>query len=128
MGPGDIDNLLLLAGEALGRAHAPYSGFRVGAALLTAEGDAFTGCNIENPSLTLTMCAERVALFKALSEGHTSFKAMAIVSGDGRYCHPCGLCRQLLAEFAPGIMLFLGSEKGIKKLALDELLPHPFTR
>lgn len=128
MGPGDIDNLLSLAKEAVARARAPYSGFRVGAALLTAGGDAFTGCNIENPSLTLTMCAERVALFKALSEGHTSFTAMAIVSADGRYCYPCGTCRQLLWEFAPGLVLFLGSEKGIRKLALDELLPHPFNR
>jgi cytidine deaminase len=124
----DIDALLTQAKEALKRAIAPYSGFRVGAALLSGEGECFTGCNIENPSLMLSLCAERVALIKALSEGHGSFRAMAVVSGGGGYCFPCGACRQMLFEFAPGISLYLGSEEGVKKFSIEELLPYPFIK
>lgn len=110
------------------RAIAPYSGFKVGAALLTGDGKTCTGCNIENPSVMLGCCAERVALLKALSEGHTSFKALAVVSSDGRFCFPCGACRQMLMEFAPDIYIYLRSESGIKKFTIDELLPNPFIR
>jgi cytidine deaminase len=128
MDQSDIDRLIDSAEEAMGRAIVPYSGFRVGAALLDREGNIYTGCNIENPSLMLSACAERVALTKALSEGSTAFRAVAIVSGDGRYCTPCGACRQMLAEFAPGAAIFLKSSGGTKKFTAEELLPHPFRK
>jgi cytidine deaminase len=128
MAPAESDRLISLAREALERAIAPHSGFKVGAALVTDDGKTFTGCNIENPSLMLSMCAERVALMKALSEGASSFKAMAIVSDPDRYCYPCGACRQLLMEFAPGIVVYLGSDGDVKKYSIEELLPHPFSR
>jgi homotetrameric cytidine deaminase len=126
--PGDMDVLVQMAGEAATRALAPYSGFKVGAALLARDGSSFTGCNIENPSLTLCVCAERVALLKALSEGYRSFKALAVVSADGGPCFPCGSCRQMLVEFAPDITLYLKSEEGVREILIDELLPHPFKR
>lgn len=128
MTPEDIQSLVSIAEEAVKNAIAPYSGFRVGAALLTGDGKTFTGCNIENPSLMLSTCAERVALLKALSEGHSSFKALSIVSSDDSYCFPCGSCRQLLGEFAPGIAIFLKSKGNIKKYGIDELLPYPFQK
>lgn len=128
MTPEDIQSLISNAEEAVKNAVATYSGFRVGAALLTDDGKTFTGCNIENPSLMLSACAERVALLKALSEGYSSFKAMSIVSGDDSYCFPCGSCRQLLMEFAPGIAVFLKSKGNIKKCGIDELLPYPFQK
>ncbi len=109
-------------------ARAPYSGFKVGAALLDSDGNIYTGCNIENPSLMLSTCAERVALLKALSEGASEFKALAIVASDGRYCFPCGSCRQLLKEFAPALVVYLKSEEGIQKYGVDELFPHPFEK
>jgi homotetrameric cytidine deaminase len=128
MVPAESDHLISLAKEALKNAIAPNSGFRVGAALETDDGRIFTGCNVENPSLMLSMCAERVALYKALSEGATSFRAMAIVSDPDRYCYPCGACRQLLMEFAPGILIYLSSTEGVKQCSIEELLPHPFNR
>lgn len=121
-----IETLVASAGEALENALAPYSGFRVGAALMAADGSIFTGANIENPSLTLSFCAERAALVKALTEGHRSFKALAVVSAGGGYCYPCGACRQMLAEFAPGLRVFLASDEGIKKYSVEEFLPYPF--
>lgn len=122
----EIETLVARAEEAMEKAVAPYSRFKVGASLLTGDGKVYTGCNIENPSLMLASCAERTALIKAVSEGHRDFKAMAIVSSDGRYCFPCGACRQMLKEFAPGLFVILPSEKGIKKFTMDELLPYPF--
>ena len=110
----------------MGNAIAPYSGFVVGAALLTDNNEIYKGCNIENPSLMLSFCAERAALIKALSEGKRGFKAMAIASKEGKYCFPCGSCRQMMAEFAPDIELYLVSDKGIKKYLITELLPHYF--
>ncbi|GAB4411378.1 MAG: cytidine deaminase [Thermodesulfovibrionales bacterium] len=123
-----IDRLIKEAEDAKERAIAPYSGFKVGAALITSGGKIYKGCNIENPSLMLSLCAERAALIKALTEGENAFKAMAIVSGDGGYCFPCGACRQILSEFAPDIEIYLISDKGIKKLTISELLPHPFRK
>lgn len=128
MDPAETDRLLSSAQEAMKRAIAPHSGFKVGVALLTQDGKTYTGCNIENPSLMLSVCAERVALLKALSEGAVAFKAMAIVSDPDRYCFPCGACRQLLVEFAPGIVVYLSSAEGVRKFAIEELLPHPFIR
>jgi cytidine deaminase len=128
MSPRDVQSLIAEAEEVMQRALTPYSGFKVGAALLSEDGRTFSGCNIENPSLMLSVCAERVALLKALSEGHSSFKAIAIVSGDGRYCFPCGSCRQLLGEFAPGLDVYLRSLGGTRKYSIRELLPYPFIK
>lgn len=124
----DIDRLIKEAEDAKGNAIAPYSGFTVGAALMTTNGKIYKGCNIENPSLMLSFCAERAALIKALTEGETTFKAMAIVSGGWGYCFPCGACRQMLSEFAPDIEVYLASDKGIKKFTPSELLPYPFRK
>lgn len=126
--PEDIDKLISEAKEARKFAVAPWSGFAVGAALMAGGGKIYRGCNIENPSLMLSFCAERAALIKAITEGEKTFKAMAIVSGDGRYCFPCGSCRQMLAEFAPDAEVYLESEEGIKKFSVTELLPHPFMK
>lgn len=126
--PSDIERLIKEAKIARGRAIAPYSGFKVGAALLTGKNKIYHGCNIENPSLMLSFCAERAALINALIEGEKAFKAMAIVSGGKGYCFPCGSCRQMISEFAPDVEIYLGSEKGIKKFLLSELLPHRFVK
>ncbi len=124
--PSEVERLIREAEDAKKLALAPYSQFVVGAALMTKDGKIYRGCNIENPSLMLSFCAERAALIKALSEGERIFKAMAIVSGDGRYCFPCGSCRQMLAEFAPDIEIYLASDEGTKKYTVPELLPYYF--
>ncbi len=126
--PSDIDRLVNEAKAARKKAFAPYSRFTVGAALITNDGKIYHGCNIENPSLMLSFCAERAALIDALVEGEKKFKALAIVSDDKGYCFPCGACRQMLAEFAPDIEIYLISEKGIKKFSVSELLPHQFKK
>lgn len=126
--PSDINRLIKEAKDAKKKAVAPYSGFMVGAAMVTDKGNIYYGCNIENPSLMLSFCAERVALINAMAEGENVFKAMAIVSDDKGYCFPCGACRQLLAEFAPDIEIYLVSDKGIKKFSVSELLPHQFKK
>ena len=119
--------------EAQKYAYAPYSGFRVGAALLTAQGKVYTGCNIENKCHTPTVCAERTALFKAVSEGETEFLAIAVVgcTRDGvykRFCTPCGVCRQALAEFCkPDFQIVFGDDSGDYEVhTLSELLPFAF--
>ncbi len=112
--------------KAMERAIAPYSGFRVGAALLTEDNEVFRGCNIENPSLMMSECAEKVALVKALSEGVKGVRAIMVVSSGGDYCYPCGSCRQLIHEFAPRAEIFVAGDKGIRKYSIDELLPHAF--
>lgn len=126
--PADIKRLIKEAEGAMENAIAPYSGFVVGAALLTDDNEIYRGCNIENPSLMLSFCAERAALVKALSEGKRNFRAMAIVSKEGKYCFPCGSCRQMIAEFAPDIELYLSSHEGVKKYSIPELLPRFFRR
>lgn len=126
--PSDIDRLVNEAKAARKKAFAPYSGFTVGAALITNGGKIYHGCNIENPSLMLSFCAERAALINALVEGEKKFKALAIVSGNKDYCFPCGACRQMLAEFAPDIEIYLAADKGIKKFSIAELLPHQFKK
>ncbi|RJQ42158.1 MAG: cytidine deaminase [Nitrospiraceae bacterium] len=123
-----IERLIKEAEAARKKALAPYSKFTVGATLMTSGGKIYHGCNIENPSLMLSFCAERAALISALVEGEKEFKALAIVSGSKDYCFPCGACRQMLAEFAPEIELYLASEKGIKKFSIAELLPHQFKK
>ena len=125
----DIAGVLIKdAQRAMRRAISSCSGFKVGAAILTKKGNIYTGCNIENPSLMLSICAEKVALVKALSEGEKSFKAIAIVTGDGEYSTPCGSCRQLLMELAGNIDIYLASKKGIKKYSAHDLLPHAFSK
>ncbi len=126
--PSDIDRLVNEAKAARKKAFAPYSRFTVGAALITNDGKIYHGCNIENPSLMLSFCAERAALIDALVEGEKKFKALAIVSDDKGYCFPCGACRQMLAEFAPDIEIYLASSRGIKKFSIAELLPHQFKK
>jgi len=126
--PSEIEKLTEEAKQARGKAFAPYSRFTVGAALITAQGKIYHGCNIENPSLMMSFCAERAALISALSEGEKDFKALAIVSGSKNYCFPCGACRQMIAEFAPEIEIYIASAKGIKKFLISELLPHQFKK
>ncbi len=119
--------LIQAALSARSRAYAPYSGFRVGAALLTGGGSIFTGCNIENSSYGLTCCAERVALFKAVSEGERDFAAMAVVSDSDEFCSPCGACRQVMAEFGEGIMVYMCRNNGEYRLkTAGQLLPARF--
>ncbi len=123
--------LVVAAREAATRAHAPYSGFRVGAALLAGDGRIFTGCNVENASYGLTLCAERVALAKAVSEGATVFRALAIAGGAADTpATPCGACRQALAEFCPPRMpvWYAGLAAGsARSTTLGRLLPQAFT-
>jgi cytidine deaminase len=122
-------NLMEVARSARENAHAPFSGYKVGAALLAADGRSFTGCNIECSSLGLTMCAERVALFKALSEGARSFAALAVTAGEGGACRLCGACRQTLWDFAPDLVVITEDENGqLKEQRLAALLPEAFDR
>ena len=126
--PLDISPLIKAAEAALQYAVAPSSGFRVGAALQTDQGAIFTGCNIESP-VYLGMCAERVALFKALSEGFREFMALAIVCEERVSCLPCGTCRQLLWEFARGLQVItVDADQGTLFHSIEELLPIPFER
>ncbi|MBN1447039.1 MAG: cytidine deaminase [Bacteroidetes bacterium] len=122
-----IDALITAAREAREFAHAPYSGFRVGAALLCSDGSVFTGCNVENSSFSLTCCAERSAVFSAVGEGRTEFDAIAIVA-DGEAVPPCGACRQVLSEFAPDLhVILLDKHDEHRILTLTNLLPEPFS-
>jgi cytidine deaminase len=109
------------------RAHARYSGFKVGAALETSDGDAITGCNVENATYGLTLCAERVALVKALSDGHTVFTRIVVVADTANPTPPCGSCRQLLWEYCGDIDVILANlERITARMRLSELLPLPF--
>ena len=123
--------LITHAIKARERAYAPYSKFRVGAALLGKSGKVYTGCNVENASYSATNCAERTAVFKAVSEGENEFTAIAIVGGSGdklsSLCAPCGVCRQVLAEFCnEDFRVILGTEENFKSYLLSELLPYSF--
>jgi cytidine deaminase len=119
--------LLNRARQAREAAYAPYSDFRVGAALLTAAGEIYTGCNIENASLGATICAERVAIFKAVAAGCRAFTALAVIADTPEPVAPCGLCRQVLAEFAPDCQVLMATLTGQSLLLnLKELLPQAF--
>ena len=134
-----IDAKLLVekAFEAQSFAYVPYSGFKVGAAILGSNGKIYQGCNIENAAFTPTNCAERTAIFKAVSEGQKEFTAIAIVGnkgdlkeGEGDYCAPCGVCRQVIAEFcnAKDFKIYLAKSRDeYKEYTLEELLPLGFT-
>ena len=125
----DTENLIKLATEARENAYAPYSNFKVGAALLASNGRVFTGCNVENATYGLTVCAERVALWKAVSEGEREFVAVAVVADGERPPSPCGACRQLLWEFCDDIEVITANLRGGRQsYHLSELLPHPFDR
>ena len=109
------------------RAHAPFSHFLVGAAIETSDGRIWAGCNVENASYGLTMCAERVALYKALSEGHDLFARIAVVADTDDPTPPCGSCRQLLWEYCGDIEVILANLSEVKRrLRLSQLLPLPF--
>lgn len=125
----DEERLLLEARKVLPLAYAPYSNFRVAAAILTEDGKIFTGVNVENASYGLTICAERTALFSAVSAGCRSFSYLAVVSADDNILpSPCGACRQVLREFSPEMKVIAAAgEKGeILRLSLAELLPYSF--
>lgn len=121
------EDLIEMAKKARGNALAPYSQFRVGAALLTTEGKVFTGCNIESVSSGLSLCAERVALAKAVSEGHQDFKKLVLVADSQGVCSPCGSCRQALYEFNPAMSILMVNLKGEgKETFIRKLLPAAF--
>jgi len=123
----DSDRLVAAARAARDHALATYSHFKVGAAILTRAGRIHTGCNVENASYGLTMCAERVALFKALSEGDREFAAIAIVADTASPTPPCGPCRQLLWEFCGDVPVILATLAGVAaECQMKDLLPRPF--
>lgn len=122
-----LENLIRQATRAKERAFAPISGFKVGAALVTSQGKCYPGCNIENVSLSLSICAERVAFLKALSEGEREFTTLYLVSDAERIITPCGACRQLIWEFAPAITIVMGNCRGeIQRVKIADLLPQAF--
>jgi len=130
MGKVSRQRLVAAALKARLRAVAPYSGFSVGAALLASSGRVYSGINVESASYGLTVCAERVALFKALSEGERQFDAIAVVASVAQGAMPCGACRQLLAEYAPRAVVFTADSRRpgvVRKFKIKELLPLAFT-
>ena len=128
-----MTNLELMKAAAKAReySYSPYSGFKVGAALLTKSGKVFTGCNVENAAYSPTNCAERTAVFKAVSEGEREFLAIAVVGGKGEelsdFCAPCGVCRQVLAEFTDeNFRILLGTPDQFSVYSMKEILPYSF--
>ncbi|MCI8398567.1 MAG: cytidine deaminase [Oscillibacter sp.] len=122
-----LDELKKLAVSMLDRSYVPYSHFPVGAALECSDGEVFTGCNIENAAYSPTLCAERVAVGKAVSEGHTDFVRIVVAGRSENFCTPCGVCRQLLYEFNPDMEVISLNAKGEElSVPLRVLLPHGF--
>lgn len=126
---GDRERLLAAARGMLARAYAPYSKFLVGAAVLTAAGNIFTGCNVENASYGLTNCAERTAIFSAVAAEGSSMRlrAVAVVNGQNVACAPCGACRQVIFEFGPTCVVLFQGNDGVAESGASELLPARFT-
>jgi cytidine deaminase len=123
----EYDALIVAAKSARENAHAAYSNFRVGASLRATSGRIFGGCNVENATYGLTVCAERVAIFKAISEGERGFDAIAVVTDTAALTPPCGACRQLIWEFCGDIPVILANLKGkVEIISMKELLPKPF--
>ena len=119
--------LLSLAREAARNAYVPYSQFPVGAAVECADGSVFTGCNVENAAFGSTICAERTAIVKAVSEGHTEFRRFAIYGEGKNYCMPCGACRQVMAEFSPEMEVLCTKAGGsYVSYSLSKLMPYTF--
>ena len=127
LGPGDED-LIRVAALARQRAYAPYSNYRVGAAVRTKRNKIYSGANVENASYGLTVCAERCAVWSAIAAGETKdYDAIAIVIDDDQLPTPCGACRQVIAEFAPNVRVVLATTGGLRKAtSLDVLFPDPF--
>lgn len=125
----DHKELLQRAKEAMKYAYTPYSHFNVGAAVLMKSGKIYTGCNIENSSYGATNCAERTAIFKAISEGEEEIIAIAIVSSGGEFTYPCGICRQVIAEFMKeGDFVFENANGEVQVLPLEKIFPYSFTK
>jgi cytidine deaminase len=123
----DREALVAAAGEARERAYVPYSGFQVGAALLTDDGSRFTGANVENASYGLSMCAERTAVFHAAAQGVRRLQAVAVVASNDEPTWPCGACRQVLYEFGPDLVVISEGKGGRREeRSLGELLPEAF--
>jgi len=121
------NNLIKTATEARAKAFAPFSNFKVGAVLATKDGEIFTGCNIENASYGLTMCAERVAIFKAISEGESKFQTLVIVADTENLTPPCGACRQIIWEFCGDVEIVLANLQGkTETMRMSELFPRAF--
>jgi cytidine deaminase len=123
-----IEEVVNEAFKAKEKAYAPYSKFKVGAALLTKSGKVYTGCNIENASYGLSCCAERVAIFKAVSEGETEFDTLVVVGDTDEPISPCGACRQVMSEFGDFEVILVSKEKKVKKTSVKELLPYSFEK
>lgn len=125
----DIERLITAAKIARRFAYAPYSKFKVGAAVLTKSDKIYSGANIENGSYGLTVCAERVAIFKAISESEKKFKAIAIYTKTKDFTFPCGACLQVLQELSPKLLVVIINGQGkVKQTSLSKLLPHPFNK
>jgi cytidine deaminase len=125
---GMRERLLRSASKAMKNAYAPYSNFRVGAAILTSKGDVFLGCNVENASYGMTNCAERTAIFAAVAEKgpKLEIRAVAVTNDHGVPCSPCGACRQVIYEFGPDAVIFFQGKKGWTESLITELLPEGF--
>lgn len=126
----EIKELIYKAKTAREKAYSPYSNFKVGAAVLMENGEVYTGCNIENASFGATNCAERTAIFKAVSEGAKSIKAIALIGSEEEFTYPCGICRQVISEFADKdmkIIIAKNQEEYIVK-NLNDILPGAFTK
>ena len=126
------EELCQLAIEAMSHAYVPYSGYKVGAALLCADGTVYQGCNIENAAYSPTNCAERTAIFKAVYDGHRDFTAIAVCGGKGGVITgafpPCGVCRQVMREFCnDDFLIYLVNDKGYETVTLQQLLPYGFS-
>ena len=124
-----LDDLLQLAKEAREHSYAPYSNYRVGAALLTKGGRIYQGCNIENAGFTPTVCAERTAFFKAVYDGHRAFRAIAVIATGEEMGFPCGVCRQVMAEFCDRDFIIITANRDRTKVDVSPfeiLLPHSF--
>lgn len=126
----EFKELILAAKEARENAYVPYSSFKVGAAVLTDDGEIYKGCNIENASYGATNCAERTAIFKAVSEGHRIIKAIAVIGSDENLTYPCGICRQVIAEFASeDIKIIIAKDENEFIIrSMEDILPGAFTK
>lgn len=122
----DVQGLIKKALEAKENAYAPYSNFRVGAALLAQDGSIYTGCNVENVSFGATCCAERVAIFSAVADGKRSFKAIAVVSDYKGFTFPCGICRQVMLELRVPTVIVADSSGAYREYSVEALLPDSF--